>query len=72
MVKVCEMNVDIGRLKLPHTEIPGHLGGVCKVYKQFKYNLRLSFGDNGVLGFVLESLTGQEYGRATGFFSTSS
>lgn len=66
--EVCKLQVDIG--DMPHQVVSGHLGGSHKLYKRFDYNLRLSFGNNGVLGFVLESVDGEEHGRQAAAFST--
>lgn len=68
MLETARMEADIGRLQ--HRSIIGHLGGNARQYEQFNYQLRLSFGDNGVLTFVLESLSGQECCQITTAFST--
>ena len=68
VTEVCKLEVDIRGM--PHTVVPGRLGGTRKLYKRFEYKLRLSFGNNGVIGFVLESIDGGEYGRQAAAFST--
>ena len=68
--EVCKLEVNLG--KMPHKVVKGRLGASPKLYKQFEYFLRVSFENNGVLGFVLESsdATPIEYGRQAATFST--
>ena len=65
IMTVCMMDLNIANI--PHTLVRGSLGN--KNYARFEYKLRLSFGEDAVLGFSLDSMDGQEYGHRNARYS---